>query len=264
MQFVRKKKRGVNKKVCRVWFSEEGYRITWRKEVSGVRVPPRFQACVRVVVPNFSGRKGESVQIWDFLFQPRLYRTMKAAEEDCERHRRLWAKACEAKGIRGLTEVFGKLPCVIPLWVRKEMNRKALAILLAPRSRKHAEENECGSPPTGRGSSPDDPARRPDSPISSTGATPAGSIPISTARKAVVATIRQTREVRLKAKRTGEPFVASPAEAPAAGPRRRAPKPIVVRSKPTRRSRNSTAGLSESARKRSKPSHKAESKPVGS
>jgi len=44
MEFVRKKKRGQNQKVRRTWFSQEGYRIVWRKEVCGVRVPARFQA----------------------------------------------------------------------------------------------------------------------------------------------------------------------------------------------------------------------------
>ena len=64
MEFVRKKKRGQDKKVRRTWFSEEGYRIVWRKEVYGVRVPARFQACVRTLVPYSDG---ELRPMWDFV-----------------------------------------------------------------------------------------------------------------------------------------------------------------------------------------------------
>src|SRR3989304_1351480 len=49
MELVRKKKRGQSQKVRRTWFSDEGYRIIWRKEVYGVRVPARYQACVRTL-----------------------------------------------------------------------------------------------------------------------------------------------------------------------------------------------------------------------
>ncbi len=56
MEFVRKKKRGQNQTVRRTWFSEEGYRIIWRKEVYGVHVPARSQACVRTLVPYSDGQ----------------------------------------------------------------------------------------------------------------------------------------------------------------------------------------------------------------
>ena len=94
MQFVRKKKRGQNQKARRSWFSQDGYRIIWRKEVHGVRVPPRFQACVRIVIPH-SGNRDDNFQMWDFVNRKRrLYKTMKAAEEDCEKH-----KATLAEGV---------------------------------------------------------------------------------------------------------------------------------------------------------------------
>ena len=129
MQFVRKRKRGQNQKARRSWFSQDGYRIIWRKEVYGVRVPPRFQACVRIVIPHY-GDSDEDIQMWDFVNgKRRLYKTMKAAEEDCEKHKRLWLKACEATGIRALQEIFSKLPLGIPLWAKKKINRKAYALL---------------------------------------------------------------------------------------------------------------------------------------
>ena len=128
MKFVRKRKRGQDKKVRRTWFSEEGYRIVWRKEVHGVCVPARFQACVRTLIP-YSG--GELRQMWDFVnHKRRLIKTLAAAQEECEKHQRLWAKAGEAGGVRALRELFGgKLPTGLPLWARKKMDRRLYAIL---------------------------------------------------------------------------------------------------------------------------------------
>ena len=94
MQFVRKKKRGQNQKARRSWFSQDGYRIIWRKEVHGVRVPPRFQACVRIVIPH-SGNRDEDFQMWDFVnCKRRLYKTMKAARRGLRE-----AQATVAEGV---------------------------------------------------------------------------------------------------------------------------------------------------------------------
>ncbi len=119
MDFIRKKKRGQSQKVQRTWFSEEGYRIVWRKEVCGVCVPARFQACVRTLVP-FSN--GELRPMWDFVnFRRRLMKTLKAAQEECEKHRRLWTKPCEVTNLRALKALFGgKLPLGMPLWARNK------------------------------------------------------------------------------------------------------------------------------------------------
>ena len=123
-------KRGQNQKVRRSWFTENGYRILWRREIWGVRVRPRFQACVRIEIPHY-GNTDEAFQMWDFVNDKRrLYKTMKAAQEDCEKHRRLWMKACEATGIRALRDIFGKLPLGMPLWVKRKINRKAYALLM--------------------------------------------------------------------------------------------------------------------------------------
>ena len=97
MHFVRKKKRGQNHKVRRSWFTQDGYRILWRREIWGVRVPARFQACVRIVIPHH-GNSDEAFQMWDFVNDKRrLYKTMKAAQEDCEKHQRLWMKAVKPR-----------------------------------------------------------------------------------------------------------------------------------------------------------------------
>ena len=141
MEFVRKKKRGQNQKVRRTWFSEEGYRIVWRKEVYGVRVPARFQACVRTLIPYSSG---ELRQMWDFVNHKRhLSKTLAAAQEECEKHQRLWTKVCEAGGIRALRELFGgKLPTGLPLWARKKMDRRLYAILTDNRPMKYRDDEE--------------------------------------------------------------------------------------------------------------------------
>jgi hypothetical protein len=130
MHFVRKKKRGQNQKVRRSWFTQDGYCILWRKEVWGVRVSARFQACVRIEMPHY-GNGDKVFVMWDFVnSKRRLYRTMKAAQEDCEKHQRLWTKACEATSVRALRDIFGKLPLGMPLWVKKKINRRAYAVLM--------------------------------------------------------------------------------------------------------------------------------------
>ena len=95
----------------------------------GVRVPARFQASVRLVIPNYSGLN-QSFKMWDFVNdRHRLYKTMKAAQEDCERHYARWLQACEATGVRGLQDIFGTIPRGFPLWIKKKINRKAYAVL---------------------------------------------------------------------------------------------------------------------------------------
>jgi hypothetical protein len=143
MRFKRKRLRGQNQKVRRTWLSAEGYRIVWRKEVCGVRVPARFQATVRTIIPNYSGVEGEEFEMWDFTDAAhRLFKARGKAEESCERHHRLWSKACDATGIRQLTEIFGRLPKGYPAWVRKKLNRKMYELLTRPYLAKHQDENE--------------------------------------------------------------------------------------------------------------------------
>ena len=144
MEFVRKRKRGQNRKVRRTWFAEEGYRIVWRKEAGGVAVPARFQASVRVVMPRYFGAD-KPVAMWDFVNRNhRLYKTLKAAQEDCEKHQRLWLQACEATGIRQLQNLFGRLPIAVPVWALKKINRIAYALLMESRPlQREEEEDEC-------------------------------------------------------------------------------------------------------------------------
>jgi len=272
MQFVRKKKRGVNRKVARMWFSKEGYRITWRKEAFGIRVPARFKACVRVMVPNYSGEHGTSREVWDFLGKPRLYKTMNAAKEDCERHLQLWTKACEATGVRGLLDVFGKLPVVIPLWARKKLNRKALAILLAPNTNDRAEEDdECPESSSPAGGEPNRSEAAAASPISdansSSGSPRPGSPPTPTSGPASPAedgdgtTTPRTRRARSKATAHDEPWNVPLAEEAAAAPAKQSRKRTANSSKRSRPRKPTTTGSSQSTKQRSRGSRSSKSEP---
>ena len=228
MNFTRKKKRGVNKAVCKMWFSDEGYRITWRKETFGVAVEPRYMAAVRVLVPNYG--LSEFV-MWDKVDpgRPRLYKTMKIAQESCEAHFGLWTKACEVTGIRALLDLFGKMPGSIPMWARKgKLNRNILAILMAPHKRKYEEEEECQDTSDGCEPNPSDPTKTLDS---SAGPTEAmaealakNAIPASLAEEEAGSTTPKTRRARSKATstETGSP---APTAKEAKAPRKRVSKP---------------------------------------
>ena len=120
MNFRRKRIRGQNQRNRRTWLSGD-YRIVWRREICGVRVPARFQATVRTILPN-----GE---IWDFVGR-RLFKTLSAAQEACLKHQQLWTKAAEATGIRGLRELFGKVPLGFPAWAKSKLNRRVYDLLM--------------------------------------------------------------------------------------------------------------------------------------
>jgi hypothetical protein len=134
MNFHRKRIKGQNRKVRRTWLSDEGYRIIWRKDVCGVRVPARFQATVRTTLPNG--------QMWDSVGR-RLFKTMIAAQEACEKHQVLWTKAVDASGVRQLEELFGKVPLGFPVWAKSKLNRKFYGLLMDTSTAKHEDDEPC-------------------------------------------------------------------------------------------------------------------------
>lgn len=149
MEFKRKKKHGVSQKVCRLWFSPEGYRITWRKEAWGVKIQPGFHACVRTIMPgNF---EGGSTLIWDFVNPHKhLYRSLKVAMADCKHHKRLWSKAAQCPGIRSIRELFGgKEPRGIPKGVFNKLDRRVVEILMDTTPHRQADDyrEEPEAPP---------------------------------------------------------------------------------------------------------------------
>lgn len=263
MEFVRKKKRGQNQKVRRTWFSDEGYRIIWRKEVYGVRVPARFQACVRTLIPYSDGTLR---QMWDFVSQRRLFKTFGTASAACEVHHRLWTKATEATGIRALKELFGgKLPLGLPLWVRKRLDRRLYGILIDNRPSKSRTEDEedvsCteSSPPSSDVSGPGSPIRTSDSSVSPTEAVLETPIPASPAKGKEPFTTPRTHRARSKATSTDEPSVAPTAKAPAKGRKKPAAKRTRKSSKSTGKRKRNTTGSPGSDAKRSRSSRKTKS-----
>lgn len=123
MTFVRKKRRGQDQRVRRTWFDEKhDYRINWSHECHGVRVPPHFYSCVRVVVNGF--------EYWEFCGARKPYRTYAEAQDWAERHREIWNRALDGgfRELRSLraNEGIGKGVTysnplnALPLWVKRE------------------------------------------------------------------------------------------------------------------------------------------------
>ena len=85
--------------------------------------------------------------MWDFVNRGRrLIKTLQAAQDECEKHKRLWMQACQATGVRALKELFGgKLPMGLPLWARKKMDRRLYAILIDNRPMKYRHDEEAES-----------------------------------------------------------------------------------------------------------------------
>jgi len=270
MEFKRKKKRGQNQKVRRTWFSQEGYRIVWRKEVWGVRVPARFQACVRLLIPCYGGDPKVTLPIWDFVNpHRRLHKTMKAAIEDCERHKRLWSKACEATGIRSLLEIFGKLPLGFPMWAKKKLNRKAYELLTRPCvGKQRGEDEEEACPETSTPAVASDPSDQPtaseNTPARTTGSDVTTCGPASPAMGEDGTTTRRTRRARSKDTAMSEPSAVPPAKAAANGRKRRSRKRTTKPSKGGGRKRKSTTTSPEPATPRSRGSRKTKSRPSAS
>ena len=142
LTFTRQKKRGVNQKVFRLWLTPEGYRLIWRREVWGVKVPPHFQVSVRTHQPgNFVNGFMET---WDFVnYKKPLFKAAKAAIAECERHKRIWSKACQCPGVRALRALFGgQLPSNLPIWVKNKLDQNLLRIItdMTPHRRTEKEE----------------------------------------------------------------------------------------------------------------------------
>ena len=260
MEFRRVRKRGQDQKTRRTWISADHYRIVWRCNVSGVRVPARFQACVRTLIP-YSG--GELRQVWDFVnHKRRLVKTLAAAQEECEKHQRFWMKACEAGGVRALRELFGgKLPTGLPLWARKKMDRRLYAILTDNRPSVKYRDDEEDEPGT-ESSQPASDAPGPGGPFSSapTEATSETATPALPAEGKAESTTRRTRRGRSNDTSESDASTVPRAEAAAKAQKKPAAKHTGKASRRTAKRKTSTTGSSASGAKRSKCSRKTKSK----
>ena len=111
MNFHRKKAKGHVARISKLWLSEnKQYRITWRSEVYGIALPPRFFACIRCI------RRLDMLEDWwEFAGARRPYKTMKRAVEACERHEKAWAEVialnAERHFITKLIEIREKYLC---------------------------------------------------------------------------------------------------------------------------------------------------------
>jgi len=158
LNFVRKKKRGMNQKVERYWFSDCGqYRIYWIKEAFGVAVQPHYQACVLCL---------QSIDLpvrqWDFAGRRGPYKTMGASVQACEQHQKNWEIAIaisegerpgrseklrtlehrsRVKSIRDKKVVYQRTMSGTPVWVRNRAN-SALMNFFFPRGKKQRVEDE--------------------------------------------------------------------------------------------------------------------------
>ena len=162
-----------------------------------------------------------------------VVQNLRNREEECEKHQRLWAKVCEATGIRALRELFGgKLPSGLPLWTRKNIDRRLYAILMDNRPLKYREEDDesCSSPDDVTATLP-------------TSASPAD-VPLAIPILASPATETAVPPVRAAAKAPEKP----------AGKRTR------KSSKRTGKRKRTTTGSSAAARKHSSGSRKSKSK----
>jgi len=269
MEFRRVKRRGQDRRTQRTWLSDRHYRIVWRCTVCGVSVPARFQATIRVLIP-YSG--GELRQMWDFVnHKRRLIKTLAAAQEECEKHQRLWWTACEAGGVRALRELFGgKLPTGLPLWARKKMDRRLYAILTDNRPsveyRGDEEDEPCteSSQPASDAPGPGGPIKTSDSSALPTEAVLETPIPALPAEGKERSTTRKTHRARSKAASSDAPSPVPPAEGPAKARKKPAAKRTRKTSKRTAKRRTSTTNSSASGAKRSRGSRRTKSMLSGS
>ena len=134
-------KDNLSAKLRKDWISKTKYRITWRRSVFGVQVPPGFQATVFCCVPgNFEGGKMDT---WGFI-EPRrrLFKTMKKALEACEKHYKNWEKAIQCPTMRGIKAIFGRKPIGIPKWAYSKLDRGILAVLMDTHVQKFSDEDD--------------------------------------------------------------------------------------------------------------------------
>ncbi len=135
MNFKRKRVKGRSAKTYKEWHSDCGqYRITWRRQVAGVEVPPGYWACCRCVADQ---------EYWGYAYHRRLYRTLKAAQKACEDAERLWRKFLSIEGRTTVSQVrelqaqsmvgsgqTAYSPMTdVPVWVVKEAHPQLLEIL---------------------------------------------------------------------------------------------------------------------------------------
>ena len=247
MNFTRKKRRGMNQKTERAWFSEgHHYRITWRSEVFAVAVKPAYTACVLCVRSN----ENRDEMYWDFAGPRRPFKTMKAAVAACEHNEAIWnafialgrepgRRSSKLATLLEMSKV-GNKPTVgvmlhaLPKWVFKTADAGLLRMLFAPVK---GVEEECDTNP----SDPSDPLQASDNtaPKSSAEWEPSSSIssiPIQTHGRASVARVADESTSRPACtKSEGTTSNAPAVKEPGSAPEKSSSRPTGKSSKTTSR-----------------------------
>lgn len=133
-------KEKLSPKVVKDWISSkpQRYHIRWRKQVFGVNVLPGYQATFLCYIPgNGSGK----VEIWGFVDRP-LYRTLKKAQDACNKHHQKWEKALLCTSMRGIKGIFGNKPYELPRWIYGHMNRQLMEALMDTSAMKYCDDDE--------------------------------------------------------------------------------------------------------------------------
>lgn len=230
MDFVRKKKRGVTSKTCKVWFSTDGghYKIMWVKEAFGVRTKPHYHATVHCFRTST-----DTYKQWDFAGRRGPYKTFEAAVEACEHNHKMWLEAIsisESKAAgrkdrfrsmefrsriktvrvkkKHKTVSYQRTMCGTPIWVRKIANA-VLTEFFSDRLRGRTradddeEEDEClpspgvtgeALPTTEAGSSTPSEMKPSDSSPTSPASIPASSVKAGAASPSPVASTKSRRK----------------------------------------------------------------------
>jgi hypothetical protein len=245
MNFTRKRVKGQNQKHHKLWLDDDKrYRITWRRECFGVRVPPAFFACVRCQRSMM-----DSTPVWYFAGQRRPYKTFEKAKEICELHERIWNAVAALNDekhyvnkLRELRASHGRIGAgplsqdvltSLPKWVMKAVSRRILDTLF-PASDLVREELclENLSDPTETSPSSAD----------STDEEQPTSIPASTAGDEAGTTTTKTRRARSKAIDTETQSPAPSAKARGVGRKQPAGKRTKRQSPGSTKKRGRTTG----------------------
>lgn len=229
MNFVRVKKRGQDQKVHKTWMPEGSlklhtYRITWAKEVFGVKIKPHYHATVWTF-----RNLGEDHKQWTFAGRRGPYKTFEAAVEACEKHEKAWLALIEAsegdrtgrndrlrsiefrsrvKFVRDKKTFHQKTLTSLPVWARPKVN-SILQSFLFPQGRKRATDDECDEIDLTPTSNSSDSASLDSSPLEQESSGPASAV--------TAEATTESPPVSTKSKRKGKSAAAAkePAKAPA-------------------------------------------------
>ena len=264
MNFTRKKRiKGRSAKTYKEWHSDCGqYRITWRSQVSGVEVTPRYFACVRCVRSPL-----DLTEYWGFAFRRGPHKAFKAVVKACETNEKLWQQFLAMEGRDKVAQVNNlKAQAMVgsgtgaycamhefPVWAILQMTPRHLTLL--PGGNSWPPPVVLGDPI--RTLKPFDEAS-PSSPIPGTEDTPtSGPASFAVAEDGTIT--QETKSTQLKEAGTDDTVSVPTAPAPEKAPGKRSSKRIERKSVSTKSRSTSTSNSKGRRKKRSRSSPKKKS-----